>query len=94
LALGQAYAPAPNKRCRPHLKPTHKNYRIDETYIRVKGQDKYLYRAIDSSVKRSISCGQTGYSRSQTPLRKGIDASRNANFRHLAKAQTSRWVSF
>ena len=38
----QAYAPELNKRCRPHLKPTNKSYRIDETYIRVKGDDKYL----------------------------------------------------
>src|SRR3984885_718813 len=45
----QAYAPELNKRCRPHLKPTNKSYRIDETYIRVKGEDKYLYRALDST---------------------------------------------
>jgi len=48
----QAYAPELNKRCRPFLKPTDKSYRIDETYIKVKGQDKYLDRALDS-------CGQT-----------------------------------
>jgi IS6 family transposase len=45
----QAYAPELNKRCRPHLKPTNRSYRIDETYIRVKGEDKYLYRALDST---------------------------------------------
>jgi transposase, IS6 family len=45
----QAYAPELNKRCRPFLKPTNKSYRIDETYIKVKGQDKYLYRAVDST---------------------------------------------
>jgi len=45
----QAYAPELNKRCRPHLKPTNKSYRTDETYIKVKGQDKYLYRAVDST---------------------------------------------
>jgi IS6 family transposase len=45
----QAYAPELNKRCRPYLKPTNKSYRIDETYIKVKGQDKYLYRALDST---------------------------------------------
>jgi transposase-like protein len=28
--------------CRPHLKPTNKSYRTDETYIKVKGEDKYL----------------------------------------------------
>src|SRR4051795_12733839 len=45
----QAYAPELNKRCRPHLKSTNKSYRIDETYIKVKGQDRYLYRAVDST---------------------------------------------
>lgn len=45
----QAYAPELTKRCRPHLKLSNKSYRVDETYIRVKGQDKYLYRAVDST---------------------------------------------
>src|SRR5437764_12116966 len=35
--------------CRPHLKPVNKSYRVDETYIKVKGQEKYLYRAVDST---------------------------------------------
>ena len=45
----QTYAPELNKRCRPHLKTTNKSYRTDETYIKVKGEDKYLYRAVDST---------------------------------------------
>jgi transposase, IS6 family len=45
----QAYAPELNKRCRPHLKRTNKSYRVDETYIKVKGQVNYLYRAVDSA---------------------------------------------
>ena len=45
----QAYAPELDKRCRPHLKSTNKSYRVDETYIKVKGKDRYLYRAVDSS---------------------------------------------
>jgi IS6 family transposase len=45
----QTYAPEINKRCRPHLKPTNKSYRIDETYLRIKGKDRYLYRAVDST---------------------------------------------
>ena len=45
----QAYGPELNKRCRPHLKSTNKSYRIDETYIDVKGEDRYLYRAVDST---------------------------------------------
>jgi len=44
----QSYAPELEKRCRPHLKPTNGSYRVDETYIKVKGQWKYLYRAVDS----------------------------------------------
>jgi transposase-like protein len=31
------------------LKPANKSYRVDETYIKVKGQEKYLYRAVDST---------------------------------------------
>ncbi|MGD0075546.1 MAG: IS6 family transposase [Candidatus Binataceae bacterium] len=34
---------------RRHLKPTNKSWRVDETYIRVKGAWCYLYRAIDST---------------------------------------------
>src|SRR5215213_4938598 len=45
----QAYAPEINRRCRRYLKPTNKSYRVDETYIKVKGQDRYLYRAVDST---------------------------------------------
>ena len=45
----QAYAPELDKRCRPHLKTTNKSYRVDETYIKVKGKDRYLYRAVDST---------------------------------------------
>ena len=45
----QTYAPELNKRCRQHLKSTNKSYRIDETYIKVKGKDRYLYRAVDST---------------------------------------------
>ena len=32
-----------------HLKPTNKSWRVDETYIKVKGRWCYLYRAIDSA---------------------------------------------
>ena len=45
----QAYAAELNRRCRPHLKATNKSYRVDETYIKIKGQEKYLYRAVDST---------------------------------------------
>src|SRR5215813_13983781 len=45
----QIYGPELDKRCRPYLKPTNKSWRLDETYIKVKGQERYLYRAVDST---------------------------------------------
>ena len=44
----QRYAPELEQRLRRHLKPTNKSWRVDETYITVKGRWCYLYRAIDS----------------------------------------------
>ena len=44
----QAYAPELDKRCRAYLKQTNDSWRVDETYIKVKGLWKYLYRAVDS----------------------------------------------
>ena len=45
----QRYGPELEERLRHHLKPTNKSWRVDETYVRVKGRWCYLYRAIDSS---------------------------------------------
>jgi IS6 family transposase len=42
------FGPEIDKRIRPYLKPTNDSYRADETYIKVKGKWKYLYRAVDS----------------------------------------------
>ena len=44
----QTSAPELDIRCRSHLKPTNDSWRVDETYIEVKGEWKYLYRAVDS----------------------------------------------
>ena len=33
---------------RPHLRPSNGSWRVDETYVKVKGRWTYLYRAVDS----------------------------------------------
>jgi transposase-like protein len=43
------YGPELDKRCRPHLRMTNDSWKVDETYVKVKGEWKYLYRAVDSS---------------------------------------------
>jgi transposase, IS6 family len=45
----QRYAPELDKRCRPSLRATNDSYRVDETYIKIKKQWYYLYRAVDSA---------------------------------------------
>ena len=45
----QRYGPELEARLRRHFKPSNKSWRVDETYVRVKGRGYYLYRAIDST---------------------------------------------
>ena len=86
----QAYAPELNKRCRPYLKPTNKSYRVDETCIKVKGQEKYLYRAVDSTgqtidflltAKRDKAAAQRFFSKifrsSANPIPRVINVDKN-----------------
>jgi transposase, IS6 family len=63
----QRYAPEINRRMRPHSKMSGAPYRIDETYVKVGREWKYLYRAVDSagntvefmlSAKRDISAAK------------------------------------
>ncbi len=45
------YAPEMARKVRSHLKPVNDSWRVDETYIKVKGLWTYLYRAVDSTGK-------------------------------------------
>ncbi len=42
------FAPELNERIRKILKATNDSWRVDETYIKIKGERMYLYRVIDS----------------------------------------------
>jgi transposase-like protein len=44
----QAYAAELEQRIRSHLRLSNGSWRVDETYVRVKGRWTYLYRAVDS----------------------------------------------
>lgn len=52
MRLVHQYGPELNERIRIHLKLTNNSWRVDETYIKTKGENMYLYRAIDSEGNR------------------------------------------
>ena len=76
----QAYEPELKKRCRLYLKPVNKTYRIDETHIRVKGADRYLYRALDSAGQTIdfLLTAKRDTAAAKRFLRKAVEASGNA----------------
>ena len=45
------YSPIIEERIRKHIRLTNDSWRMDETYIRIKGKNAYLYRAVDSEGK-------------------------------------------
>ena len=40
-----------DERIRKHLKPTNDSWRMDEIHLKIKGENAYLYRAVDSEGK-------------------------------------------
>src|SRR5271165_4532851 len=51
----QRYAPEIQRRLRPRLRPTNDSWRVDETYIRVKGKWVYYTELSTPPVRRSTS---------------------------------------
>src|ERR1700678_4442534 len=66
----QAYATELEKRIRPYLRMSNGSWRVDETYIRVKGRWTYLYRTVDSR-GQTIDCPSSDELRQITGSRKG-----------------------
>ena len=51
----QHYTPEFQKRWNRFARPVGGSWRMDETYIRVKGEWMYLYRAVDKAARQWIS---------------------------------------
>jgi transposase, IS6 family len=45
----QRFAPELERRLRRHLRPCRGPWHVDETYVRVGGSWRYLYRAVDGT---------------------------------------------
>jgi len=43
------YAPIIDEKISKYLKPTNDSWRLDEPYLKIKGKNSYLYRAVDSN---------------------------------------------
>lgn len=70
------YAPELDKRIRPNLRSTNDSWRVDETYIKVKGRWKYLYRAVDSqgNTLDFLLCAKRDATAAERFLRKTLNA--------------------
>ena len=70
------YAPELDKRIRPYLQSTNNSWRVYETYVKVKGQWKYLYRAVDSqgNTLDFLLCAKRDAQAAERFLRKTLNA--------------------
>jgi transposase-like protein len=55
---GRWLCPGNGMTFRRRLKTTNDSWRMDETYVRVKGNWVHLYRVVDPAMRRSISCSR------------------------------------
>jgi transposase-like protein len=68
----QQYVPEFEKRWNHYVQPVGDSWRLDETYVKVKGQSVYLYRAVDKhgrtvdfllSKRRDVAAAKRFFSR-------------------------------
>ena len=89
----QRFAPELERRLRRHLCPCRGPWHVDETYVRVGGQWRYLYRAVDGT-------GQTidfllSATRDKAAARRFFRKARGrANTRHPREIVTDRLTSY
>lgn len=83
------YSPIIDQKVRKHLKSTNDSWRMDETYIRIKGKNAYLYRAVDSDGK-TIDFYVSEFRdkvAAKTSFKKALNASHNNQLRVITTNQ-------
>ena len=67
------YGPELNERIRKHLKSTNDSWRVDETYIKIKGEKcTYIARSIPKDIRLILFKLQTRYKRRQAFSKEGL----------------------
>jgi putative transposase len=99
------FAPLLEQASRKYKRPVHRSWRMDETYIKIKGKWRYLYRAVDKygatvdfmvTKKRDVSAAKAFFRKalkgSRMPYRVNIDKS-GANKAALEHFNKPGWLT-
>lgn len=89
----QRFAPELEKRVRRHLRPCRGPWHVDETYIRVGGEWRYLYRAVDG-IGQTIDFMLSAKRDKKAAERFFRQALGRANTRHPREVVTDRLKSY
>ena len=88
------YVPEFEKRWNRFARPVNTSWRVDETYIKVRGKWNYLYRAVDKHGKtvdfllrpdRSVAAAQAFFRKALSTVFAAVAAQDNARW-HLSRA--------
>ena len=71
--------PGPEKRCRHHLKPTAKTYRVDETCIRIRGEYRHHFRRREGQTIDFLLAARRGAGCRQALLPQGPERARESH---------------